>query len=124
MEPSNDKESPPENSSEPYNNAFNLHFHNMSHMHNIPSEKRIVLEPNQIPFPDIVDPRHQSLTEDIEEFKHFRNVIAAFLNYKVILIIKSENIVKITKIQKIFKNFKNPKKIKKNKKKIIFSMIR
>ena len=92
MEPSNDKESPPENSSEPYNNAFNLHFHNMSHMHNIPSEKRIVLEPNQIPFPDIVDPRHQSLTEDIEEFKHFRNVIAAFLNYKVILIIKSENI--------------------------------
>lgn len=104
MEPSNNKESPPQNPSQPYNNAFNLHFHNMSHTHNIPLEKRIVFEPNQIPFPETVDPRHQSLTEDIEEFKHFRNVIATFLNYKVILIISSEKISKNPKI------LKNPKK--------------
>lgn len=88
MEPSNNnnKESPPQNPSQPYNNAFNLHFHNITHMPNIPFEKRILFEPNQIPFPETVDPRHQSLTEDIEEFKHFRNVIAAFLNYKVIFL--------------------------------------
>ena len=86
MEPSNNKDSPQQHAippSQTYSNPFNLHFHNVHNIPSIPFEKRIVFEPNQIPFPEIVDPRHQSLTEDLEEFKHFRNVIAAFLNYKV-----------------------------------------
>ena len=70
-----------------YQNPFNLHFHVPTtfpfNPDLIPLEKKIIIEPNQIKFPEKIDPRHQTLTEDIEEFKHFRNIIAAFLNYKV-----------------------------------------
>jgi len=97
MESSNDNNNPaPEQTSHThsqqqpnYNNPFNLHFHATSNFPppqpNLHSEQRNLFEPNQIQFPEIIDPRHQGLTEDVEEFKHFRNIIASFLNYKVIL---------------------------------------
>ena len=64
-----------------------MHFHTQTNLpfnpNMIPYEKNIFIEPNQVEFPEKIDPRHEGLTEDIEEFKHFRNIIAAFLNYKV-----------------------------------------
>lgn len=66
-------------------NPFNQHFH--SQQANFPfnqkGEKKLLFEPNQIEFPKEIDPKHQGLVEDIAEFKHFRNIIATFLNYKV-----------------------------------------
>lgn len=72
-----------------YQNPFMMHFHAQTgfefNPNSFPAEKKLVIEPNQIEFPPEINPRHKSLTEDVEEFKHFRNVIASFLNYKVLL---------------------------------------
>lgn len=73
-----------------YHNPFSMHFHSQQNSNfntnaNKIFEKKLLIQPNEIQFPSTIDPRHQSLTEDLDEFKHFRNIIAAFLNYKVIL---------------------------------------
>lgn len=72
-----------------YHNPFSMHFHSKENINfnantNQIFEKKLLIQPNEIQFPKEIDPRHQSLTEDVEEFKHFRNIIATFLNYKVI----------------------------------------
>ena len=68
-------------------NPFTAHFHEKIHLLIKPNNHIHLKEPNQYPLPAELNPKHESLGQDLEELKHFRNVIAAFLNYKVTIFI-------------------------------------
>lgn len=64
-------------------NPFCDHFHHQINIMNQHVHPLNLKEPNQIPFPNELNPRHKHIGEDVDEFKHFRNIVAAFINYKV-----------------------------------------